>query len=140
MPTEQYPVFSNSRPFGWRASSALVMAVFVFAGAQSECANTNVPGTPGTPAGTGGKIIVWGKTDSGQNAVASPNSGYKAIGCGEFHGMGIRTDGKAEGWGSNSSGQARPNLADNNNFTAVTGGHDHSLGLKADGTVLVLQR
>ena len=100
-----------------------------------------VPGSiPGSPCATGA-VTVAGQVLT--NAVT--------ISAGMSHGLALRADGTAVGWGGNFLGEATgsstpyPGMTNGavtiagqvlSNLTAVAAGRFHSLGLKRDGTVV----
>jgi hypothetical protein len=96
-----------------------------------------------------GSIVAWGNNGSGQCNVPSPNAGFVAIAVGYEHSLGLKADGTILAWGSNMvevwDGHTMPSYkfsgqcivpAPNSGFVAIAAGGYHSLGLKADGTVV----
>ena len=77
-----------------------------------------------------GSIIAWGRNDSGQCEVPTPNSGFVAIAAGGWHSVGLRSDGSIAAWGDDSFGQCiLP--SPNEGFVSIAGGLYHSLAIKA---------
>lgn len=98
-----------------------------------------------------GQIRVWGNPDPwGLWTTAKDGSTYigyipplpsgmvyTAVAAGGNHGLALRSDGQAVGWGYNSDGQTTaPTLPDGMKYTAVEGGSNHSLALRSDGQVV----
>ncbi len=106
-----------------------------------------------------GTVLAWGNDAGGQlgdNAtledkptpvVVSGASNIIAISAGYFHSLALKSDGTMFSWGNNSRGQLGDSVvkADKPTPVAVSGasdivaigaGSEHSLALKADGTVL----
>ena len=71
----------------------------------------------------------------GQCNVPSPNTGFTAIAAGEYHSLGLKTDGSIVAWGDNGYGQCNV-PSPNTGFTAIAAGGYHSLGLKQDGSIV----
>ena len=94
------------------------------------------------------------------NTPQQVGSGFMAISAGTFHVLGLKTDGTLWAWGDNSAGQlgvvtsdtclegsnftgtnlnkmpcARAPLQVGTGFTAISAGNQHSLALKADGSL-----
>jgi alpha-tubulin suppressor-like RCC1 family protein len=66
--------------------------------------------------------------------VPTPNSGFVAVATGNYHTMGLRSDGSIAAWGMCDVGQCDippPNAG----FTAISAGDSHSLGLRQDGSI-----
>jgi alpha-tubulin suppressor-like RCC1 family protein len=106
-----------------------------------------------------GSVWAWGYNALGQlgSAPGSPNhvpaevpglNGVVAIAAGSSHGLAVRSDGSVWAWGNNEHGQlgkpvqagafAQPQpdqVAGIADATSVDGGAEHSIVLKADGTV-----
>jgi alpha-tubulin suppressor-like RCC1 family protein len=73
--------------------------------------------------------------DEGRCDVPEPSTGFTAIAAGEWHSLGLKTDGSIVAWGWNGYGQCTVPLP-NSDFTAVSAGKYHSLGLKAEGSIV----
>ena len=63
-----------------------------------------------------------------------PNSGFTSVSTGNYHGMGLKTNGSVVSWGLCDVEQCVAPLP-NAGFVAISGGDSHSLGLKADGSI-----
>ncbi|MCJ7581630.1 MAG: PxKF domain-containing protein [Candidatus Aminicenantes bacterium] len=83
---------------------------------------------------TGGKIWTWGWSDQGQGLPPTDNWGFIAIDAGDYHNLGLKSDGTVIAWGANGVGQC--NVPADQRFIAVSAGGYHSLGLKSDGTIV----
>ena len=112
-----------------------------------------------------GSVLAWGSdlggelgdgsanTDQLQPVAVSglgPGSGVVAVSAGSYHSLALRTDGSVVAWGENGSGQlgggatspqeSAPvevkGLGAGSGVVAVSAGGNHSLALRADGTVL----
>src|SRR5262249_5359698 len=100
-----------------------------------------------------GSVWTWG----GQNASPTPvpvtglvaGSGVVAVAAGFNHNLALKADGTVLAWGSNFLGPlARPNilfsdvpvqvtgLGPGSGVIAISGGGEHSLALKGDGSVM----
>jgi hypothetical protein len=63
--------------------------------------------------------------------VPAPNEGFVAVAAGEFHSLGLKSDGRIVAWGWNDYGQCDvPAPAAADSFVAVAGGYGHSLAVK----------
>ena len=111
----------------------------------------------------GGNIWAWGENDNGEVGNGSSETNVLlpvqvltegvSIAAGDDHSLAIRSDGTVWTWGANNDGQLgiNDNDAPNKNMavqvkgsngagvlsdiTGISGGEDHSLALKSDGTV-----
>ena len=63
-----------------------------------------------------------------------PHSRFASISSGGNHTCGLRADGTASCWGSDSYGQSSP--PEGEEFASISSGYLHVCGLRADGTVL----
>jgi len=87
----------------------------------------------GTASGQSyGAVVGWGS-----QVIAEPSAlqGIVGLAVGDYHNLGVKSDGTIVTWGSNDDGQCdipEPNCE----FVAVDGGYDHSVGLKSDGTAV----
>lgn len=103
-----------------------------------------------------GMMWGWGKNDKGQLGDSTKISRYvpypsltniASVSAGSAHSMAVMNDGRVKVWGDNTYGQlgdgtnltrTSPNDVNNGNVTnivAVAAGGNHSLALRADGTV-----
>jgi alpha-tubulin suppressor-like RCC1 family protein len=96
-----------------------------------------------------GSIEAWGDNDIHwrQCNVPPPNTGFVALAADGYHSLGLKADGSIVAWGSNYSDQLNV-PPPNTGFVAVAAGgyfacdlwacyaHGHSLGLKADGSIV----
>jgi hypothetical protein len=80
-------------------------------------------------------VVAWGLNNYGQCDVPAPNSDYVAIASGQWHSLGLKSDGTIIAWGLNWAGQCDV-PAPNEDFVAVAGGGASSLGLKSDGSIV----
>jgi hypothetical protein len=94
-----------------------------------------------------GSIVAWGANWDGAIDVPSPNSGFVAVAAGGEHSLGLKADGSIVAWGAGEPGQpfvSGQNVdfgqsdvpAPNSGFIAVAAGGYHSLGLKANGSIV----
>ena len=83
-------------------------------------------------SGFAGTIVGWDpmSVDSGKLDL----SDFVAIAGGEYHSLGLKSDGALVGWGYNNYGQAAP--PDGNDFVAIAGGMSHSLAATANATLV----
>ncbi|MEK6674937.1 MAG: hypothetical protein AABZ47_04695 [Planctomycetota bacterium] len=82
-------------------------------------------------------VLIWG--DFSQSNVPIPNTGFVAIATGEFHHLGLKTDGSIVAWGQNNDNQISV-PSPNTQFVAIGTGTSHSLGLKSNGSVVAWGR
>jgi alpha-tubulin suppressor-like RCC1 family protein len=99
-----------------------------------------------------GTVVAWGVNASGVTNVPTGLSGVTAIACGYSHNLALKSDGTVVAWGDNYYGQttgtsngitsavtANPvtlNTVVLSGVTAVAAGHNHSVALKSDGTLV----
>ncbi len=99
-----------------------------------------------------GKVVGWGENYHGQINAPAGATNVVAVAAGGGHSLALRADGTVVGWGYNVAGQAtgvRTTSSPYNstgvvvvagrtltNVVAIAAGYAHSLGLKADGTVV----
>jgi alpha-tubulin suppressor-like RCC1 family protein len=94
-----------------------------------------------------GTVLGWGYNDYGQRNPPAIAHGAVAISAGRDHNLALKPEGTIVGWGYNLVGAATgvrgggPGFAifegrTLTNVVAVAGGSDHSLALRADGTVV----
>jgi hypothetical protein len=76
-----------------------------------------------------GSIVAWGRNDSGQTDVPSPNARFVAVAAGWYHSLGLKADGSIVAWGANTWGQTNV-PAPNSGFIAVASGELHSLAIR----------
>jgi len=97
-----------------------------------------------------GSIVAWGWNYYGQCDVPEPNAGFWGVAAGRTHSLGLKEDGSIVAWGDNDYGQC--NVPEpNQDFVAMACGGfwytltqaadeyvqgGHSLGLKADGSIV----
>jgi alpha-tubulin suppressor-like RCC1 family protein len=81
-----------------------------------------------------GRLVAWGRNDSGQTDVPRRDSNFIAVSGGEKHTLALRTDGTLAAWGENHYGQA--DVPSGDDFVAVAAGGNHSVALKADGSLM----
>jgi alpha-tubulin suppressor-like RCC1 family protein len=68
--------------------------------------------------------------------VPEPNSGFVGVARGNYHAMGLRSDGTIEAWGECDVEQCDV-PPPNTGFTAIAAGDSFSMGLRADGSIAV---
>ena len=73
--------------------------------------------------------MAWGDNTYGKCDVPVPNADFVSVAGGDFHSLGLKSDGTIVAWGSNTSGQCDVPVP-NADFVAVAGGSGHSLGIK----------
>lgn len=105
----------------------------------------------------GGTVIAWGFVE-GEMAVPGDLAGVVAVAAGDHHVLALKADGTIVAWGENWAGQtdvpSQETLsvpsdthgrrfpgpveqgANSSRFISVAAGREHSLGLKAEGTVV----
>jgi hypothetical protein len=67
--------------------------------------------------------------------VPSPNTDFIVIAAGDYHSLGLKSNGSIIAWGDNFYGQC--NVPEpNTNFIAIAAGLDHNIGLKNDGSII----
>ena len=66
--------------------------------------------------------------------VPPPNSGFTAVASGNYHTMGLRSDGSIAAWGMCDVEQCNV-PPPNSGFTAIAAGDSHSLGLRQNGSI-----
>ena len=81
-----------------------------------------------------GRVVGWGKNDSGQTTIPAGLGTILAIAGGGNHSLALRSDGTVVGWGTNNYGQTDI-PAGLSNVEAIAAGGYHSLALRSDGTV-----
>jgi alpha-tubulin suppressor-like RCC1 family protein len=138
---------------GRKAQTLLILSAFSFL-SMNTLAFGQSSATP---------VMTWGSNSNGQlgrsNAPANmvpaavmglgTGSGVIAIAAGSNHSLVLKSDGTVLAWGSNASGQLGDGttvsksspvqvngLGSGSGVIAIAAGVDHSLALKADGTVL----
>jgi alpha-tubulin suppressor-like RCC1 family protein len=79
----------------------------------------------------GGSIVGWGSQVVGVDL----DKDFKAVAAGDWHSLGLKSDGSIVAWGYNGYGECNV-PSPNAGFVAVAGGWDHSLGLKSDGSIV----
>jgi len=79
--------------------------------------------------------VAWGGNTSGQWSVPAPNADFVAVAAGDYHSLGLKSDGRIVTWGRNDTEQCEV-PAPNAGFVKVAGGALHSLGIKADGSIV----
>ena len=83
------------------------------------------------PAWGSGSIIGWGEQVVGVD-LSGP---FVQVAGGNWHSLGLKSDGSIVAWGWNNLGQCNV-PAPNAGFVAVAAGKLHSLGLKSDGSIV----
>ena len=78
-----------------------------------------------------GSIVGWGSQVVGVDLSAD----FVAVAAGDYHSLGLKSDGSIVAWGANGAGQCNV-PAPNAGFVALAAGHYHTLGLKADGSIV----
>lgn len=81
-----------------------------------------------------GPIVRLGPCANPDCNVPPPNSGFVGVATGNYHSMGLRSDGSIAAWGMCDVGQCVVPLP-NSGFTAIAAGDSHSLGLRQDGSI-----
>jgi hypothetical protein len=93
-----------------------------------------------TPAPISLDLVTWGQNfyfNQSSIPALPPGITYTAVSAGFGHGLALRSDGTAVGWGYNLGGQINvPALPPGVTYTAVAGGGFHSLALRSDSTVV----
>jgi hypothetical protein len=98
-----------------------------------------------------GKVYTWGGYNNSSSPVEVPGlSGITAIAVGESHSLALKLDGTVYAWGAGGEGQlgtglfqgqvssfasSTPLLVGMSGVIAISAGFNHSMALKADGTV-----
>ncbi len=88
---------------------------------------------------TRGKIVAWGRNDSGQTIVPANLTNVMMVAAGGIGGnpgfsLALRTDGSVVGWGTNGDRQ-RDVPVELSNVVAIAAGGNHSMALRSDGKV-----
>ena len=81
-----------------------------------------------------GSIVAWGWNYYGQTNVPAPNTGFVAVAGGVGTVWVSRPTGPS--WRGDTTATVKPTSPPNTGFVAVAAGGDHSLGLKADGSIV----
>ncbi|HET9300441.1 MAG TPA: FG-GAP-like repeat-containing protein [Candidatus Polarisedimenticolaceae bacterium] len=79
-------------------------------------------------------IVPLGCPDLDCATTPPPNSGFIAVGTGNYHTMGLRADGSIVAWGMCDVGQCAVPLP-NSGFRAISAGDSHSLAMRGDGSI-----
>ena len=79
------------------------------------------------------QVAMWG--DNSQNQLLTPENlhGVKAIACGFYHNLALKSDGTVASWG----GSVAAVPAGLSSVTAIAAGTTHSMALRADGSVVL---
>lgn len=85
-----------------------------------------------------GTVRAHGWNGAGQTTVPSDLREVVAVAAGMDHSIAIRADGRAVAWGRSDAGQTAIPERLNHGFIAAAGGLAHSLLLRGDGTVEIL--
>ena len=136
-----------------RLLGALLVAAMVPAcGGSSRSATIQQPVYP---------VLAWGRNDFGQLGdettadstvaiTATSSRSFRAIAAGEYHVLALDQNGRVTAWGSNLRGQLGGNISTEtsspvmvvtgsgtplDNIIAIAAGSDHSVALRAGGTV-----
>jgi alpha-tubulin suppressor-like RCC1 family protein len=81
------------------------------------------------------RTLAGGGADGSGQVGGTPEGTFVQVTAGQFHACGVRTDGTAECWGSNDSGQLAVPAEETFVGRAVTVGGSHACAARADGTV-----
>jgi len=110
------------------ATSTIAFMFLLFSG----CSSPSDPEGGDVGEQVVGSIVGWGSQIAVEPSVLKD---LVAITGGDFHSIGLKSDGAIVAWGHNYWGQCEL-PAPNADFVAVAGGGYHSLGLKSDGTIV----
>ncbi len=103
---------------------------------NSEGVESSVASDTINLGGPGYSIVAWGRNDSGQSDIPSTNSDFVAVAGGQYHSLGLKSDGSIVAWGSNDYGQCDVPAPNSDFFAVAAGKRYHSLGLKSDGSIV----
>jgi hypothetical protein len=78
---------------------------------------------------SGGTVVAWGDTSSGQTKVPKGLKGVKAVAAGGYHSLALLSTGQIVGWGANEAGQSSPPPRPNSKYVWVAAGFKHSLAV-----------
>ena len=87
-------------------------------------------GTPPCAVSAGAKAVCWGPHELVDRLGAPPDGAFTAVSASDMHACGLRPDGTATCWGSNTWGAAAPPPG---RFTAIDVDDYLSCGIRADG-------
>ena len=79
-------------------------------------------------------IVRLGPCANPHCIVPPPNSGFVGVATGNYHSMGLRSDGSIAAWGMCDVEQCNV-PPPNSGFTAIAAGDSHSLGLRQSGSI-----
>lgn len=86
---------------------------------------------------TDGTVSCWGNNNSGQCTVPSGLVDVRSISAGDQHVVALQSNGLVRAWGQNASGQCNvPTQPSLGSVVEVAAGGQHSMALRADGSVL----
>ncbi|HET9301072.1 MAG TPA: hypothetical protein VFO11_14070 [Candidatus Polarisedimenticolaceae bacterium] len=81
-----------------------------------------------------GSIVRLGPCANPHCNVPAPNSGFVAVATGNYHSMGLRSDGTIAAWGMCDVEQCNVPFP-NSGFAAIAAGDSHSLALRLNGSI-----
>jgi alpha-tubulin suppressor-like RCC1 family protein len=86
-----------------------------------------------------GTVVAWGINNFGQSSVPGGLSGVRAIGAGGDHSIAVLSNGTVVTWGSYRVGITNRAPTGTTNLIAVSGGYNHSVGLRLDRVTITTQ-
>ena len=86
-----------------------------------------------------GTVVAWGINNFGQSAVPGGLSGVRAIGAGGDHSIAVLTNGAVVAWGRYRVDVTNRAPAGTTNVLAVSGGFNHTVGLRLDRVAITTQ-
>jgi alpha-tubulin suppressor-like RCC1 family protein len=130
---------SNGTVIAWGNPNNNQVRINVPAGALANVSAIAAGADHSLALRSNGTVVAWGMNNFGQITVPGGLSGVRAIGAGGDHSMAVLSNGTVVTWGSYRVAVTNRAPAGTTNLIAVSGGFNHSVGVRLDRVTITTQ-
>src|SRR5688572_22621346 len=130
---------SNGTVIAWGNPNNGAIRINVPAGALANVSAIAAGADHSLALRSNGTVVAWGMNNFGQSTVPGGLSGVRAIGAGGDHSIAVLSNGTVVAWGRYRVDVPNAAPAGTTNLIAVSGGFNHSVGLRLDRIAITTQ-